>query len=566
MKRVLVWAAGCAACGLLGFSPCAADSTNTVALGDGGLTLKDMLQKVLDHNESLQVKMLDAEISRRQYKGEKGIFEPAVVGSYDRVDNKRENTEEERRTLFGATSTPGRTVFNERNNVYNGGLEFLSPVGSKLRLGYNLRDLNNNLNALTGGNEYVTTVGLTMTQPLLKNFGFTATLYKMRLAAITSDLAYQDYRRQMMLIVSRAEAAYWDLYLTQEQERISNESVATAQKLYNDNKSRLDVGKSSELEVLQAEAGLSLRRARKNDAAQKMAEAANQVSTLFSVTSGGVPSSVRAIQQPVMIDAPTDYFESYKSAFIHNPDYLSRRKQAVAENMRLAYTKNQLLPQFDFKGSYGFNGLGNTPGASYENVEHGRYPSWSVGVEFRIPITGGVRERNELAASRLSQKKSLVALREIETQIGNALDTTLLKSKNLRESVRNYESVLGFHKQLLDSQLARLEVGKADSKTVLETEEKLFEAKIALLDNLIQYQKALLELELVQGSTLQNRGLEISKAELQNKTELLLAGRRFSGPLYDSLRKEINNEYEDKLRNLDGDEKPSHWWKSGPSK
>jgi len=91
---------------------------------------------------------------------------------------------------------------------------------------------------------------------------------------------------------------------------------------------------------------------------------------------------------------------------------------------------------------------------------------------------------------------------------------------------------------------------------VLETEEKLFEARMALLDNLVQYQKALLELELVKGTTLSNRNLDMTKAELQVLTEKLLASNKFSTPELEQIKKDVQEDYETKIRNLDANEKP----------
>jgi outer membrane protein len=190
-------------------------ATNSLQLQP--LSLDATLRRVLEQNESLQMRMLDLEISRKVLRAEKGIFEPAVVSSIDYIDNKRPNNIREQRSLL-------TSELIERNAIYNGGLEFLSPVGSRFRLGVTLRDLRNNLqrqasifNIGTNGvkQEYETFIGLSMVQPLLKNFGVNATTARIRLAAAASDLAFQEYRRQLMLVVARAESAYWDLYLTQ---------------------------------------------------------------------------------------------------------------------------------------------------------------------------------------------------------------------------------------------------------------------------------------------------------------------------------------------------------------
>ncbi|HEV8540957.1 MAG TPA: TolC family protein, partial [Verrucomicrobiae bacterium] len=422
--------------------PITGQPANPPAGSPADLTVQETIEKVLIHNESLQAKMLDAEIARRQYKAEKGIFEPAVVGSYDRVYNHRENTFEQRAALGG------QPEFAEDNNLFNGGLEVLSPLGGKFRLGYDLRRLKNSLN-VSIGHEYVSAVGATLTQPLLKNGGIPATMARIRLAAITSDIAYQDYRRQLMLTLSKAESAYWDLYFSQEQESISRESLEIAQALFKDNEERVKVGKSSQLEVLEAEAGVSLRRARRSEAGQRLTEAASQLSILTSGSSTGTNIAVHATEEPKMIEVPLDFYEGYRTAYEKNPDYLTRKAQALAENIRLAYTKNQSLPQLDLKGSYGLNGLGQSVGDSYDDINRADFASWSVGLELRIPITGGIRERNELKAAQLSKQKALVGLKEIEVQMGNALSTAILKVNNLRDSVQDHRSVISFHQQLL---------------------------------------------------------------------------------------------------------------------
>jgi outer membrane protein len=526
-------------------------STNfTIPPGANPLLLREAIEQVIIHNESLQAKMLDAEIARRQHKAESGIFEPALVGSMNHLDSHRENTLEQQISLGG------HVFYADRNNDYVGGLEFLAPVGTKFRVGYELHELHNTLNAALPHGEYTSTIGLTMTQPLLKNFGTGATLARIRLAALSSDIAYQDYRRQLMLTLAKAESAYWDLYFAQEQAHISADSLQTAEAIYNDNKARLEVGQSSQLEVLQGQAGVALRSARRNDAMQKLGEAANQLNTLLSQGAAQTNISVWAAEEPNVREMAVNFYDGYAEAIENNPDYLTRKHQAVAENIRLAYAKNQRLPQLDIKASYGLNGLGQSPDDAHDDLYNTRFPAWSVGVEFRIPVTGGIRERNEYAAAKLSKQKAIVNLKEIEVQLGNALSTAILRVNNLRASVENHRSVITFHEQLMTNQVARLQAGVIDSRTVLDTEDKLFEARVVLLENLVSYQKAQLELELVQGTTLLNRNIDLSKADLQEMTERFLSTHRFEGPQFEALKHEVDEEYRKRIKNMDLNEKP----------
>jgi outer membrane protein TolC len=502
------------------------------------MTLKETVRRVLEHNENVQMRALDVEISRRTLNAERGIYEPQVVSSVETLSNKRLNTVQQRSSLLGARE------FNERNNIYNGGLEFLAPTGAKINTGVTLRDLNNNLqqSAFGGPNidsEYEVFMGTSITQPLLKNFGRLATEVRIRLAAIASDLAFQEYRRQLMLTVAKAESSYWDLYLTQEQERLSQESVAVASAILSDNQNRVQLGRAAELEVLQAQAGVSLRQARFNDAKLKRLQSNTLLTTLFSESGAQTSTFLQATEEPVMRDPALTAGENYELAFSLNPDYLSRRKQAQQENLRLAYAKNQRLPQLDLRASYGLNGLDTSPSGAWDVISHGGYPTWSVGFQMRLPITGGVKERNELEAAKLGKQKALIGLKEIEVQIFNALEATLYKVRSQRENVENYQGVVDFHERLLTSYRERLDLGRLDTRTVLETEEKVFEAKLAVVDSLVQYQKALLELELVSGALLQTRGLDMTKAELHVRTAALAKDRQWSFGALEKYAREV---------------------------
>ena len=189
--------------------------------------------------------------------------------------------------------------------------------------------------------------------------------------------------------------------------------------------------------------------------------------------------------------------------------------------MRLGYAKNQRLIQFDLRAR-GLNGLGDSPDSSWADIETRGFPSWSVGVEIHIPVLGGIKTRNELDAARIRLKQAALGLKDIEAQLVTALNTTMHKLRSSHASIGNYETVVNFNQNLLQTQLARLEVGKVESRKVLEVEADLLEARNALAEAKVLYQQALLELELIRGSILQSRDLEVDRRDLKARTEALL--------------------------------------------
>jgi outer membrane protein TolC len=504
------------------------------------ISLEECLRRVVAYNEALQVRALEWLANEHRLKAARGIFEPEVVASYERVSNERPNNLQQQASLL---ATP---YLDELNNLYSGGLEFLAPTGGKLRVGYTLRDLRNNLQErfAEGVSEFETFTGITLTQPLLKNGGSAATLAAIRLAAGESELAFQEYRRQLMLALGRSEAAYWDLFFTQEQFRIRGESVRIAETLLRDNQLRLQTGKSSELEVLQAEAGVSLRLARQHDARQKLVEAQNRLTSLFSGSGPFTNLVVRAADQPELTAVQLNFFEGMREALELNPDYLAQHRQVVQENIRVAYAKNQRWPQLDLKASYGVNGLGDSPGASWDQAASSEFETWSVGVELRVPITGGVKGRHELAAAKARRQQALLNLKSVEVEISNALDTSLKRVVSTSESVTNYAKVVDFNQQLLENELARLDVGKTDSRKVLEIEETLSEARTTELENLVNFQKSRVEWALIRGAMLRERQLEVSRTELERRTAGIMRGRSWNEPQYANLRRTAGQEYD----------------------
>jgi outer membrane protein len=496
------------------------------------LRLNQFIQMVLERNESIQLRLLEVEISKRRLSGEMGAFEPDLVIAASREENKRENTAEQERSLR-------LKIFEEENNVYRTGIEGLVPSGAKIRLGYTMRDLNNNLQdpriasgtITTNGpriDEYQTFAGVNFTQPLLKGFGTVNTYANIRLAALASEVAFQEYRRQLMETIATAEAAYWNLFMMQEQVKFFRESIAVAQSIVQDNRVRADAGRGSELEVLEAEAGLALRQTKLAEAEQKRKEAEMHVMTLTSDSAFAAHPVMVASDQPALDAAMPEFLRSAEAAFDLNPDYQAQLKKIKQEDVRLAYAKNQRLPQLDLSASYGLNGLGSSPARSHDDLERQSYPSWSVGLELHVLLAGNIKARNELAASKLRKEQALLSLKQVETQIINAIQAAVQKIRSTRDSVENNQKVVAFHQSLLKTQLDRLEVGKVESRKVLEVEAALFESRNAVLDAMVQYERAQLELQLVQGAILKARELEFSKDELTERTTTLLQRRKSS--------------------------------------
>jgi outer membrane protein TolC len=437
---------------------------------------------------------------------ERAIFEPEFVSAYQHEENRYRTTTKEKVSLGFVD------VFDERNNDLDLAIEGLVPTGARLRLGYKMQDLFNSLT--DGDHEMKTFLGAELTQPLLKNGGVDATMAKIRITEADSDMEFQTYRLQQINTLSEAASAYWDLYFSQEKYNIRTASVQIAEKILEDSKVRVRTGKMAKTEVLEAEAGVFFRKSLEVQARQDIIAAMNALRTLFSSSAADKKIEIKVADRIEIDQLELSLNSSLEKASKLNPEYVASLRKLEREDVRVTFFKNQRWPQLDLKSSYGLNGLDNSVGdANRDNVD-GDFPSWSVGFELRIPLGGGQKSRSELTIAKNRKQQALLEAKTVEVTVVNSIDTAIRNVHSTLEQVMHYGSVARLNKLLLAAEIARLKEGKSNSRLVLDKEENLHRAKEAAIESLVNYKKALLGLEVAEGSLLLNIGIEAKEVDL----------------------------------------------------
>jgi outer membrane protein len=498
-RAVVVFAAACSTA----FVAFAAETPTPAA--QAALTLQQCRQLALANNLVLRAQREALIASGHLLRAEYGAFEPELVTSAEREGNERENTIEQQ-------ISQGTAFFNENNNLFALGVEGVALTGARYRVGWSERDLNNNLRLRATDpfrRQFQGFLGLTLTQPLLKDFGLNATLARLRLAREDEALARQDYRRQMMLVLGATETAYWDLYVAQERSRLRGESVSVAKKLLAGNRDRVREGKMAEIELVEAEAGLAQRRSLASEADQRLVDAAGRLRTLFAEPVDGANWLIVAADALPSAASTPPIEEAITAAFEQHPEYLARKHRVEQERVRVAYARNQRWPQIDLKASYGKNALGDNFYGAWNDIEYGRNDSWSLGLEVRVPMLSGIRRANELGAADAKRREALLQLKAAEIEIANNLFAAQRKVEGLRDVATNYDEVVQAGRRLLDNEQSRLGEGRSESRRLLEVETQYADAQVAALESRGEFEKARIEFELSAGRILQTRGIDL---------------------------------------------------------
>ena len=488
-------------------SPAPEQGTADPVPGSGAqrLSLRDFVRLVREKNEQIGYQDSEWAISREAVKGAKAIFEPAFVGSYQFQEDKRRNTVQE---LVSQGFAP---IFQERSSSYQAAVEGLVPTGAKLRLGYTNKDFTNSIdNRFNVDRESQTVVGANLVQPLLKGRGVGPTTAVIRVAEADSDIAFQTYRGQMMRVVSDAIAAYWELSLARERHRVRKESERNAEGILRHNIARAQAGKIAETEVLEAKAGLVMRKSLVNEADQAIVAATNNARSFFSASAAeGAAGIWPAEPLDPKEEVIPGFSESLARSFRHRAEYIASRRKIEREEIKLIFAENQRWPQLDLKGSYNINGLDDRPRASWGDAWSRDFETWSVGLELRIPLGGDRKSKSELEATKQRKRQALLELKAVEVALANAVDTSVQGVANGRQQVGHFAGIVEMTRQLLEAETVKFDAGKSNSRILLEREENLNKAKEAYIESLVKYRKLLTQLDMAEGTLLANQGIEV---------------------------------------------------------
>jgi outer membrane protein TolC len=489
-------------------SPALADYKELM-LANPNISLKDYVKLVQNRNQGLTYHELEWTISKEAVKEAESIFEPEMSFAYNHDYTHVKNSVSDIMKMFGSPEES-----EDSKNEYNAAVSNLLPTGATITVGYAMAEEIDELfepsETDTDDRDFRTILKAEIEQPLLKNAGFKATKARINIAKAQEKIAFQSRRKSMMKIISDAANAYWDMFQAQKIYEMRKKAINISRKLLKDNKERVRLGKMAQTEVMEAEAGVALRKSLAAAAKQNWITAVNNANSLiFSATANSNIKIIAADSPSIKNKKELDYHKSLNMALESNPDYLSSKIKKELEQIRIDYLKNQCKYKLDFLASYGVDGLNDSANSSFEDATSTDYKTWNAGLRLQIPMFGGKKNRSELSAATHRKNQSVIAIRNNEINIANQIDSSINHVYHAEEQVKNYKKISLLKKDLLDEEYILLKMGKSTSKNILERDEELNEAKEVEVKSLVYYMKAVAGLKVAEGSILKDYRLEI---------------------------------------------------------
>ncbi|HTY41190.1 MAG TPA: TolC family protein [Thermoanaerobaculia bacterium] len=475
------------------------------------LTLSQAIGIALANNQDLNVTINAAEATQFQLMSAKGIFDPLLQGAAHRAHQETPASSE----LSGAPISVKQDTYD-----YSAGVSQLAPWGGTFSAGTTGGRLSTNSTFYNVNPSFNTGLQLSMSQPLLRNFGITATKWQIWIARNQRDQAYQQVVRSVQTGLDAVEQAYWDLAYAYENLKVKLEAKAIAVELNRITKIKIDVGSLAPIDIVQTEVNIATADQDIINAEGAIGLAQDQLKRQLTSDPAAWGSTPIIPTDSVRVEQGTFNLDSGMStALAKRPEIIQAAYAVDSQKIRLDYWTNQVLPGVNLVGNYGTVGLGGTffvspcnslnpppscnstnppppvvvadngLGSAYHQSVNRLFPNWSIGLTVSYPILNRAAEGQRGAARyQLDSDKALQTTTELNVivEVRNAHRAIETAEKQIVAAAKGRELA----ERNLDAARKKYENGMTTGFEVSQLQTNLSDARSRELNALVIYRKA----------------------------------------------------------------------------
>ena len=361
-----------------------------------------------------------------------------------------------------------------------------------------------------------------LTQPLLKGFGTKVNKVRIKQAGNLRQAADAQLKGTAMQTVADVVKAYWDLVGAIERVRVSEESLANAERLLHINETRREIGTAADIDVLQAKTGVATRQSELIATRSAVGAAEDALKKLLDIRDGDFFSNARIVPtdrphlSPEKTVDPAKWEEtlqvSVERALNNRPELLAANVEIENAALEVMRTRNEMLPQVDVMGTYGQGGRNHKPRQVFYGMRQGEIDAMSFGLQGSVPI-GNRAARGQFQRAEITRKQAEQRYENVRQSLMAAVHfavRNVFTNQTLVESTRQARE---FQEVNVTAEEKRLRLGVTTSYQVLLVQQDLTAAQTREVQATVDYEKALVDLQLAEGVLFENMGIEFTPPE-----------------------------------------------------
>lgn len=521
------------------------------------LTLNEAIRKALENNNEIEISRSDVKIAETTLRSVEGFYDGVFTFS----------------PTYQRTNTTGESATNDFR-VNSDFTQFIKPGGGNYRVFFdNNRTENQFAQAQatqggigTGGNGalYSTSLGITYTQPLLRNFKIDNTRRQIKIQRKRISQSDADFRRQTIDVISQVQLAYWDLVfsLRDQQNRLAN--VNLAKENLRRIEAQINAGSAAPLGRYEVETELANRETELISATQQVETAENRLKQLIlrEPTNSEWTSQFVPTDSPVISSDSVDLQLAINDATENRPELRRLKLESEINKIDIDYFKNQTKPQIDLNNTFSLGGISSTGNGlrnavtaplfdtedefssvaflyrqirrfhsdiatpptvtiqptdpylvggfnqSFLNIFRSDAPSYSVGVTISFPLRNKTAKA-DLAGARFQEERISAQTRSQEQLVVSEVRNAVQAVESARQRIFTARRARENAEKQLEGERKLFDAGRSTAFLLFQRENTLTNARNSEIRAETDYNKALADLQRSTSTTFTANGVQI---------------------------------------------------------
>jgi outer membrane protein len=495
------------------------------------VSLKEAIYLALRNNPSIQSAQLNPLLSLQSVRESEAVFDPDLTS---RIDVEK--------TVTPSTSileTGGAAAYATKEYDWNFAVnKLLSATNGTLGLTFDNNRILTNSAFASVNPAYTPSLTVSLSQPLLRNFGLDFATISVRMAEANQETAQFSYEQNLNDFVLQVGSDYWNVVRAEQNLEVAREAYKLAADLVRQNEISLTAGTLAPLDVQEAQSAEASNAAGVYQAenALSVARSTLRQDLMLNPSHVFLPEQIEPDDKPAGAgDVRSDEEQSLEYAMEYRPELASMRQLIRSLLLQVKFAENQTLPQLNLGGQIGLTasagqtacsetfGISTTtsnctiptvppiPGvklpfaAGYagalNNMWSFGFYNYAVVLSFERPLT------NDAAKAALAQAK--IQYEQQRLQYRALISQIVLDVENQLSTVSS------------DIRTAQADKIASDyARESLRAEEERFQVGVATTHDLLQYQELLVA---ALGSEVNaDANLEVAKLTLRHAQGMLL--------------------------------------------
>jgi outer membrane protein len=473
------------------------------------LSRDDILKSALEKNLDIAVQRYNPKIQETRITTQKAFFDPLLTGSA--------TADESNQPRFNPLTGGFTAITTSKDRIAR--VSYVDPfeIGSTLQFNFYAQknEVAFNDPSIPDQTNYVTNASATYTQSLLRNFGRDVNRTGIVIAQNTQKMSHAQFRQTVMNTLALAEDAYWDLMFTNMDQKAKEASLKLAQDFLEQTRVKVRVGTLPPIEITQAEAQVADQEEGLIIGLSAIRAAEDNLRRLMNIPAGSPMwhTPIALAGEPEVLEKMVIEEEAVKTALEKRPDLEQARLDLANKEANLHYQKNQHLYRLDLVANYQLSGLDSdtnpTLSGSFDTLKTTDQNAWSAELQLGIPL--GNRAADAAYTSAMYEdEQSKLGIQQLEqnamVEVRNAvrlIETDLKRVKAARVNNKLQEEKLAAEQK-------KYENGMSTAFQILTFQTDLTTSRRRENLAIVDYNKALIELDRVLGILLDTRNVSIA--------------------------------------------------------